>query len=125
MTELVLLTFPSFSGGDYIQLALIIIALIVGWTKIKIQVDSLKNDLAEERKNRELSIKEAILRMEAIESRQNLLQERQHTTDITLTKLTVMLEENVVPGIAKLQDVQKQQTESLTEIKVMIAKNGK
>jgi len=125
MTELVLLTFPSFSGGDYIQLALIIIALIVGWTKIKIQVDSLKNDLAEERKNRELSIKEAILRMEAIESRQNLLQERQHTTDITLTKLTVMLEESVVPGIAKLQDTQKQQTESLTEIKVMIAKNGK
>ena len=125
MTELVLLTFPSFSGGDYIQVALIIIALIVGWTKIKIQVDSLKNDLAEERKNRELSIKEAILRMEAIESRQNLLQERQHTTDITLTKLTVMLEENVVPGIAKLQDSQKQQTESLTEIKVMIAKNGK
>lgn len=125
MTELVLLTFPSFSGGDYIQVALIIIALIVGWTKIKIQVDSLKNDLAEERKNRELSIKEAILRMEAIESRQNLLQERQHTTDITLTKLTVMLEENVVPGIAKLQDAQKQQTESLTEIKVMIAKNGK
>jgi hypothetical protein len=116
------LTLQSISLGDVSSIVLIIVALIVGWTKIKIQVDSLKDELAEERAQRELGFKEAILRMEAIEGRNSLMQEKQHSTDIQLAKLSVIIEEKVVKGIVDMQKNQESINKDIVDIKVLMAK---
>jgi hypothetical protein len=101
------LTLQSISLGDVSSIVLIIVALIVGWTKIKIQVDSFK---------------EAILRMEAIEGRNSLMQEKQHSTDIQLAKLSVIIEEKVVKGIVDMQKNQESINKDIVDIKVLMAK---